>query len=383
MRVEAAGGLGRDGDSQCGSVRVAHWVRLRSWLFDQCAVMVAQRDVTSRRGLAPGLVPDSRDHLRRHACRGHCRGARRSGPAPPQQVRTSVDPHAGHADDVASGVAGPDLAARDAAELARLDAVLPAADEDRLAADQRLGDLGAATLEDAADSLSRDAHRRGRLFVAEALEVDEANRLELVDGQVQLLEFASRNACGLEQGHARHAAHGTFNGRAWHQSPWWLLAYAHGRGGGGRLQTAALSPPGDRAPPLGAEVMAGRGDEALVASITSTPGGSASGAGGSRRRYAFPSRRAGSRRLRREPDRGPAKHRPRQPLGVAQVLRHVGADRDQGSSRGAPAQAALTAARLLSTSAARSVAAATCPAAVASRSSASVAGAVSACRLRS
>ena len=114
------------------------------------------------------------------------------------------------------GVGGPDGAARGAAELARLDAVLPAADEDGLAADERLGDLGAATLEDATDGLSRHAHRRSRLLVTEALEIDEADGLELVDGQRQLLELAAGDAGRLEQGHARHAADGAFNRRARH-----------------------------------------------------------------------------------------------------------------------------------------------------------------------
>ena len=109
-------------------------------------------------------------------------------------MRTSADPHAGTPGGAASGSpvqTWPDDAA---AELARLDAVLAAADEDRLAVDQRLGDLGTATLEHAADGLSRDAHRRGRLLVAEALEIDEADRLELVDGQRKLLKLTARHA---------------------------------------------------------------------------------------------------------------------------------------------------------------------------------------------
>ena len=68
----------------------------------------------------------------------------------------------------------------------------PAADEDRFAADQRLGDLGAAALEDAADGLARDSHGRGGLLVTESLEVDEADRLELVDRELQVLELAGR-----------------------------------------------------------------------------------------------------------------------------------------------------------------------------------------------
>ena len=86
-----------------------------------------------------------------------------------------------------------------AAELPRLDAVLPAADEDGLAGDERLGDLGAAALQDAADGLARHAHRRRRLFVAEALEVDEADGLELVDGQRELLEIATGTPAGLNR----------------------------------------------------------------------------------------------------------------------------------------------------------------------------------------
>jgi hypothetical protein len=51
-------------------------------------------------------------------------------------------------------VAGPELAARRTAELPWFDAVLTAADEDGLAGDERLCDLGATTFEDAADRLA-------------------------------------------------------------------------------------------------------------------------------------------------------------------------------------------------------------------------------------
>ena len=36
LRFKTAGGLGRDGDPQSGSIRVCHVVRLRSWLLDRC-----------------------------------------------------------------------------------------------------------------------------------------------------------------------------------------------------------------------------------------------------------------------------------------------------------------------------------------------------------
>ena len=93
---------------------------------------------------------------------------------------------------------------------------MPAPDEDRLAADQCLGDLGAAALQHAADGLARDAHGLSGLLVAQRLEVDEANRLELVDGKLELLELPRGHARRLEQRDARDASHGTFNRRAGH-----------------------------------------------------------------------------------------------------------------------------------------------------------------------
>jgi hypothetical protein len=101
----------------------------------------------------------------------------------------------------------------------RLDTVLTASDEDGLAAHERLGHTGAAPLEDAPDGLAGDAHDLGGLFVAQSLEVDEADGLELVDAELQLLELARRYARGLEQRDARHAGDGAFNRRSRHGPP--------------------------------------------------------------------------------------------------------------------------------------------------------------------
>ena len=117
--------------------------------------------------------------------------------------------------------------------------VLAAADEDGLAIDQRLGDLGTAALEHAAHGLARDAHGLGSLLVAEGLEVDEANGLELVDGQLELLELTGRYAGRLEERDAGDAFDGAFNRRARHVFLLWLLAYAHDSDVCAHLQTAA------------------------------------------------------------------------------------------------------------------------------------------------
>jgi hypothetical protein len=103
--------------------------------------------------------------------------------------------------------------------LAGLDAVLPAADEDGLAGDQGLGDLGAAALEHTSDRLAGDAHGRRRLLVAESLEIDEADGLELIDGQRELLQVAPRHPRRLEQRHTRHSAYGSFNRWTRHWAP--------------------------------------------------------------------------------------------------------------------------------------------------------------------
>ena len=86
--------------------------------------------------------------------------------------------------------------------------VLAAADEDRLAAHQSLGDLGAAALEHAAHGLARNAHGLGGLLVAEGLKVYEANGLEFVDGQLKLFELSGRYAGRLEERDARDAFDG-------------------------------------------------------------------------------------------------------------------------------------------------------------------------------
>ena len=118
---------------------------------------------------------------------------------------TSVAPHSGQA--VRRRVSGirPASLAGEAAQAARLHAVLAAADEDGLAADERLRHAGAAALEHAPDGLARDAHDLGGLLVAQTLEVDQADRLELVDPELQLLQIARRHAGGLEERDARQA----------------------------------------------------------------------------------------------------------------------------------------------------------------------------------
>ena len=73
-----------------------------------------------------------------------------------------------------------------------------------------------AALEHAADGLARDAHGRGGLLVAEALEVDEADRLELVDRELQMLELAGGDARRLEERDAGDARDGAFDGWARH-----------------------------------------------------------------------------------------------------------------------------------------------------------------------
>jgi hypothetical protein len=78
---------------------------------------------------------------------------------------------------------GPQGSARRATQLPRLHAILAAADEDGLAADEGFRDRGATALQHAADRLPRHAHRRSRLLVTEALEIDETDGLELVDGE--------------------------------------------------------------------------------------------------------------------------------------------------------------------------------------------------------
>jgi hypothetical protein len=95
-------------------------------------------------------------------------------------------------------------------------AVLAPADEDGFATDQSFGDLGVAALEHAADGLARDAHRLGGLRMAEPFEVDEADRLQLVDRELQVFEFASGDAGGFEERNAWDTGDGAFDGRARH-----------------------------------------------------------------------------------------------------------------------------------------------------------------------
>jgi hypothetical protein len=114
------------------------------------------------------------------------------------------------------GFCDPTLLTREAAQLLRADPVLATADKDGLASDQRLGHLAAATLENASDGLARDTHDRSGLLVAQALEINEADRLELVDGELQLLQLPGRHAGRLEERDARDSGHRTLNRRARH-----------------------------------------------------------------------------------------------------------------------------------------------------------------------
>ena len=75
--------------------------------------------------------------------------------------------------------------------------VLAPADKDGFAADQCLRDLGATALENAADGLARDAHGLRRLLVAQPLEIDEADRLQLVHRELQMLELPRWIPAGL------------------------------------------------------------------------------------------------------------------------------------------------------------------------------------------
>jgi hypothetical protein len=95
--------------------------------------------------------------------------------------------------------------------------VRAATDEDRLAADESLGDFGATALEYAADCLAGDAHGLGRLSVAEALQVDEADRLELVDRELQMLELTGGYPGRLEEGDPGAAGDGALDGAARHR----------------------------------------------------------------------------------------------------------------------------------------------------------------------
>ena len=71
-------------------------------------------------------------------------------------------------------------------------------DAKHLPVNHRIRDLPVRGVHDAAESRSRDAHLpRGLLLVA-AVEVGEPDRLELVQGHDDLLEFAQRYAGRLE-----------------------------------------------------------------------------------------------------------------------------------------------------------------------------------------
>jgi hypothetical protein len=95
--------------------------------------------------------------------------------------------------------------------------VAATADEDRFSVDERLGHFGATALEDAADRLAGDAHGFGRLSVAEALQVDEADRLQFVDRELQVLELAGGYSGRLEEGDAGGSGDCALDGAARHQ----------------------------------------------------------------------------------------------------------------------------------------------------------------------
>jgi hypothetical protein len=117
------------------------------------------------------------------------------------------------------GFGDPAGLAREATQLLGLDAILAAADQDGLAGDQRFGHLGARAFQDAAHCLTGDPHHLSRLFVAQALEIDEPNRLELVDRQPELLELSGRHTCRLEEREARYTCDCALNGGAGHAVP--------------------------------------------------------------------------------------------------------------------------------------------------------------------
>ena len=66
------------------------------------------------------------------------------------------------------------------------------------------------------DGLSRYSHGLRGLLVTEPLEVDQADRLELVDRELQVLELAGGHACRFEERDARDAGDGALDGWARH-----------------------------------------------------------------------------------------------------------------------------------------------------------------------
>jgi len=84
--------------------------------------------------------------------------------------------------------------------------------------------------------------------MAQTLEIDQTDGLELIDGQRQLFKLAGRYARGLEQRHSRDAANGSFNRWAGHWSLHWFLAYAHHIRDRPSVQSNAGVRPGSDAP---------------------------------------------------------------------------------------------------------------------------------------
>jgi SAM-dependent methyltransferase len=91
-----------------------------------------------------------------------------------------------------------------------------ALDAERLAVDQCVGDLSVRRFDDAAESRARDPHASGGLLVVQALEISQAQRLELVEGHDDLLETAQGNPGGLEHRRARAAADVALAEWPWH-----------------------------------------------------------------------------------------------------------------------------------------------------------------------
>jgi len=99
----------------------------------------------------------------------------------------------------------PLLSARKTPYLLGLHPVLTAADLYRLAADEGVGHLGATPLKHTTDRLTGDAQSFGSHLVTQALEVHEADRLELVHRQPEPVELPCGYPGGLEECDARDA----------------------------------------------------------------------------------------------------------------------------------------------------------------------------------
>jgi hypothetical protein len=206
-RLEAAGQLGRDGDADT-LVLVAHG-GVSPFVIVGSVAAAAQPAALTAASLASagtGTVAA--------ASSGTVARAAGAGSAAPASAITAFARSPALADVFGAALRTgglPPLAgvcpaglAGEAAQAARLHTVLAAADEDGLAPHEGLCHAGAATLEHAPDGLAGDAHDLGGLFMAQALEIDESDGLELVDAELQLLELASGHAGRLEQRDARH-----------------------------------------------------------------------------------------------------------------------------------------------------------------------------------